>query len=143
MIIKIKNNKNEMSQLIEQVSEFLKANLNDTFNVTKIKLIIEELIMNIINYAYPDNSVHEIVLEAEISGGSLNVIIIDDGICFNPFEGIEKKASGTIESIPIGGLGITLIKKFADSYSYQRKDNHNIVRITKRAKSSNVNTKGH
>ncbi len=58
------------------------------------------------------------------------IVIEDDAMPFNPFEGDSADISLSIEEREIGGLGIHLIKKLMSSYDYQRKANKNVVVLT-------------
>ena len=56
----------------------------------------------------------------------------DDGMPFNPFEGLETAASHihlTVEDRPIGGLGRLLVSRLADTARYSRQHPLNCIEL--------------
>ena len=54
----------------------------------------------------------------------------DNGIAFNPFEEApEPDPTLGLEERPIGGLGVFLVKQFADSTAYERVDGRNRITL--------------
>ena len=95
----------------------------------KMHVVIDELLMNIISYAYLDDGNHDIGFKAELSADRLKVSIVDDGIPFNPL-GIETPDTElSIEEREIGGLGIHLIRKMMDRVSYRRRIDKNVITV--------------
>lgn len=96
-----------------------------------IELAVEELLVNIINYAYPeedgDIEIHCKVLE----DGAICILIIDEGIPFDVSGKEDPDVSIPVEERKIGGLGILLAKEMMDSLEYSRENNKNILRIVK------------
>ncbi len=97
-----------------------------------LEVVLEELISNIINYAYDDNSQH--IIEIEISiGVDLMIIIKDDGKEFNMLKiPPPENLNNTLKYRKEGGLGIHLVKALMDNVKYERKDNKNILILMKR-----------
>jgi sigma-B regulation protein RsbU (phosphoserine phosphatase) len=97
----------------------------------KMHVVIDELLMNIISYAYPDDDHHDILIKVELSADRLKVSMVDDGIPFNPL-GIETPDTQlSLEERQIGGLGIHLIRKMMDRVSYQRRIDKNVISAVK------------
>jgi len=98
----------------------------------QIDLVVEELFVNIVNYAYPD-SMGMVQVECKLSGDSGQVIIQfkDQGIEFNPLAKKEIDVHDRFERRPVGGLGIYLAKKYTNSIEYQRTDGSNVLTIMK------------
>ena len=61
----------------------------------------------------------------------LTVSFTDSGKAFNPLEKPDPDITLSVEEREIGGLGIFLTKKYMDSVLYERKDNQNVLTITK------------
>ena len=105
----------------------------------KIMLAVEEAVANIINYAYPKESLGRIEIElqgrsASCKGqkGDLTVTITDFGEPFDPTARQEVDVTKNIEKRQIGGLGIYLYLKLMDSCIYQRtEDGRNVLIMTK------------
>ena len=97
----------------------------------KMHVVIDELLMNIISYAYPDDDRHDICIKVELSDDRLKVSMVDDGIPFNPL-GIETPDTQlSLEERQIGGLGIHLVRKMMDRVSYQRRIDKNVITAVK------------
>jgi len=97
----------------------------------KMHVVIDELLMNIISYAYLDEESHDICIKVELSADRLKVSMVDDGIPFNPL-GIETPNTElSLEEREIGGLGIHLIRKMMDRVSYRRRIDKNVISVLK------------
>lgn len=98
----------------------------------QIDLVVEELFVNIVNYAYPE-SIGMVQVECKLSGDSGQVIIQfkDQGIEFNPLAAKEIDVHDRFERRPVGGLGIYLAKKYTNSIEYERTDGSNVLTIMK------------
>ena len=58
---------------------------------------------------------------------------IDDGVAYNPLSHEDPDTTLPASKRPIGGLGIMMVKKMADSISYERSRNRNLLTIFKKA----------
>lgn len=98
----------------------------------QIDLVVEELFVNIVNYAYPD-SMGMVQVECKLSPDAGQVIIQfkDQGIEFNPLAKKEIDVHDRFERRPVGGLGIYLAKKYTNSIEYERADGSNVLTIMK------------
>jgi len=96
----------------------------------KINLSLDDLLDNIISYGYRDKKVHQIALEFRLLEKEIIVVVKDDAVAFNPFNGDGVDTSLSIDDRDIGGLGIHLIKQLMSSYKYVRKSNENLVTLT-------------
>jgi anti-sigma regulatory factor (Ser/Thr protein kinase) len=99
--------------------------------VGTVCMVFDELLTNIISYAYQDDEQHDIGIQLYLKQNSIVIIIVDDGLPFNPFQADTPDTQLSIEERDIGGLGIHLIRKIMDNVSYQRKAGQNIVTLTK------------
>ena len=97
-----------------------------------INLALEEAVSNVILYAYPKETDGLVDVEAYLRKSSLEFIIVDSGIPFDPTAAPEVDLNASIEERPIGGLGIHLVRELMDSVSYERKNNKNYLRMTKK-----------
>ncbi len=95
----------------------------------KINVVFDELLTNIISYAYQDNEEHDIGIKVELSADRLKVSMVDGGIPFNPL-GIEKPDTELpLEERAIGGLGIHLVRNMMDKVSYRRRIDKNVITV--------------
>lgn len=100
----------------------------------QISVMIEEIFSNILRFAYNDSLEHLVQISLKKSGGEIIIQITDDGIPFNPLEHHPGPVSDPAVSED-SGMGLTLIKTFSNSISYQRVNSKNLLLITKKIKS--------
>jgi anti-sigma regulatory factor (Ser/Thr protein kinase) len=94
--------------------------------------VFDELLTNIISYAYEDDTVeHQIEVGLSYRDSRLSITVADDGLPFNPFTRENPDTSLGIDEREIGGLGIFLVKKTMDETQYQRRNKRNIVTLIK------------
>jgi anti-sigma regulatory factor (Ser/Thr protein kinase) len=94
----------------------------------RLDLVMEEVVMNVINYAYPDGQGGDIEVGYAIEGpGKLSVQICDNGREFDPLAKDPPDLRLGLSERPIGGLGIFLVKQIAHSISYNRDGERNVL----------------
>jgi serine/threonine-protein kinase RsbW len=104
----------------------------DGKQLQQIELAVEEVLVNVIRYAYPED--HQGKVEVDCSWGSgpgLSIEVTDYGIAFDPLAEADPDTSLGLAERSIGGLGIFLTKKMMDQVCYERKDNKNILTMVK------------
>ena len=95
-----------------------------------LNLMLDELITNSITYGLPTVSEPELRLRLLVDEGAVVAQLEDNGIAFNPFEEApEPDPTLGLEERPIGGLGVFLVKQFADSTAYERVDGRNRITL--------------
>ncbi|MBQ5995050.1 MAG: ATP-binding protein [Clostridia bacterium] len=100
---------------------------------TQIDLCVEEIFVNIANYAYGEGKGNA-EISVENNDGKVTITFTDSGIAYNPLEKSDPDTTLSADERQIGGLGIFLVKKNMDSVSYEYKDNKNIFSMTKQIK---------
>lgn len=98
--------------------------------ISQINLVMEEVLVNIISYAYPVDREGVIELRYNNNGDNILLEIEDNGNPFNILSSPEPDIGLNVEERDIGGLGILLVKKMTNSLEYERKDDKNILTIT-------------
>lgn len=100
----------------------------------QINLVLEELVTNAIKYGYPNGRTGTIHIDVDIkrTRGEIHIQVSDDGDAFDPFSAAEPDLSLDLAARPIGGLGIHLIRKLMDAYSYRYTDGRNQTTLVKR-----------
>jgi serine/threonine-protein kinase RsbW len=89
--------------------------------IGELELLIEEIFMNVCCHAYPDGMQGDVNLTYSIPApGELSVEVADQGAEFNPLTAAPPDLTLDLESRPIGGLGIFLVKTLSPSASYCR-----------------------
>ena len=86
-----------------------------------LDLLVEEIFMNVCRHAYPDSTQGIVTLTYSVPApGELSVEVADQGTEFNPLTAVPPDLTLDLESRPIGGLGIVLVKTLASSITYRR-----------------------
>jgi anti-sigma regulatory factor (Ser/Thr protein kinase) len=99
----------------------------------QIDVAVEELYVNVANYAYaPDTGDVEVNIWLDEGKREVAISFTDSGIPYNPVEKEDPDTSLSAEERQIGGLGIYMVKKSMDSLEYCREDGKNIVTIRKK-----------
>jgi len=129
--LSIKNRAEELAFVEEAFHEYgAKNHIPDTVR-QQLSIVLDELLNNIVSYAYEDDAEHDIEVDVELSGRRLALVIRDDGVPFNPFGLESPDVSKPMEERQIGGLGIHLVRSLMDEYLYQRQINKNVVTLVK------------
>ena len=100
-----------------------------------MSISVEEMYANICMYAYPDaKTPGECTIGIWFDGNDANVMLIDNGIPFNPLAKADPDVHAAAEDRGIGGLGIYMVKEYMDECKYERIDNKNIFTMRKAIK---------
>ena len=121
-----------LSEMIKPIKKCAQKQGFSPNRINEIELALEEALVNIISYAYPDpNAVGNAEIWCWLNDKALFIIEIkDSGI---PFDSLQKDNPELIDNIAdraVGGLGIFLIKQFMDDVKYRREQNYNILSFT-------------
>ncbi len=102
----------------------------------QVELACDELLTNIILYAYPKPPGDITVRCQPLDAQSFQVTIIDSGVHFDPLATERPDTALALEDRPLGGLGILLSREMVDNITYERQNDSNILTITKNKASS-------
>lgn len=94
----------------------------------RLDLVMEEVVSNVMNYAYPDGHPGSVEVGYAIEGpGKLCVRVCDNGREFDPLATDPPDLRLGLADRPIGGLGIFLVKQIAHEITYSREGECNIL----------------
>ena len=125
--------KKETEKAIDTITELLFLNKVDYSIINKVSIALEEVLINIVSYAYEDTGNIDIIYELTTDPKKeLSVTIIDEGKEFDPLKKEDPNITDLYEKRKIGGLGIFMTKQIMDEVSYLRKDNKNILHLRKK-----------
>ena len=129
--VTIKNRLTEIEKVIQRFNAFSDEQGLDVKIRREIKMVFDEMLNNIISYAFRQDKEHEIEIKIELTTNRLTMIISDDGVPFNPFGIKAPDIDLPLDQRKIGGLGLHLVRNVMDEVSYQRKIEKNVVTLTK------------
>ena len=127
----LKNDVHEVtrfSSFIKSVTEKLGI---ETPLARKLRLAVEEAVVNVISYAYPEGTEGDVTIKIMSDGHTLRFQIIDTGVPFDPTKKEKADTTLSIEERQIGGLGIFLVRELMDTINYERVDGKNILTLIK------------
>jgi anti-sigma regulatory factor (Ser/Thr protein kinase) len=125
----LSNSRQDLEPARQAVLDFLEAQTTLATVIFKMELILEETLMNIIWHAFNDQETHPINLTIELEPGVIVMQFEDDGVEFNPLQARAPALPSSIDMAEVGGLGLMLVRKFAQSMTYKRANNRNCLRI--------------
>jgi serine/threonine-protein kinase RsbW len=99
--------------------------------ISEIELALEEVLVNIFNYAYRDSGLDgNVEITCKLADTQSFVIeIADTGVPFNILSVREPDVSAEIDKRPIGGLGVYFVKRLMDDIKYKREAGKNILTL--------------
>ncbi len=130
--LQIKNQINELArveQFIEELGDELGLDMELRMN---LNLVMEEMVSNVIFYAYPEGTDATIELVAESKGQELTFVLTDRGREFDPT--LKDDADPDINPIDregLGGMGIFIVKNIMNQATYQRLEGKNLLTMKK------------
>lgn len=86
----------------------------------RLEVLFEELVANIIRHGFARGSDQSIHVQVEKRTAGIQLTLEDDGVPFNPLEVEAPEPFHDIETARVGGLGIPLVMKMANSLRYER-----------------------
>ena len=127
----LKNDVREVSKF----STFMKAVL-EKLNIEKplaqkLRLAVEEAVVNVIEYAYPDGQTGDIEVKIMSDTKSLKTVIKDTGVAFDPTKKDKTDTSLSVEDRQMGGLGLLLVRELMDTINYERTEGKNVLTLVK------------
>jgi anti-anti-sigma factor len=125
--LRIKNELSELKGLMSDLGQFIEAHRVPHRAAYAVNLAIDELVSNVMRYAYVDDDIHFIEIEVAIEGDQMILRITDDGRPFDPRTGPELDLHA--EDREAGGLGILLVLEMVDALKYRRVEEKNCVEI--------------
>jgi serine/threonine-protein kinase RsbW len=129
--LRIKNQISELervAQFIEEISEELHLDMEMQMN---LNLVMEEMVSNVIFYAYPKDEDSEIELLAKCDGKKLTFVLSDQGKEFDPTAKEDADPDVNPAERDIGGMGIFIVKNIMNHVTYQRLEGKNLLTMEK------------
>ena len=96
----------------------------------RMLIAADEVFTNIAAYAY-SGATGQVEVSAEQDGAVLHLTFKDTGKPFDPTKASDPDVQSPVNSRPIGGLGIFVVKRLMDKVEYRRENDCNILTLTK------------
>ena len=125
LFVQLNNNKKEIGRLKQEFDKFGEIHRLPKSVLTNMHVALDEVLTNVVNYGYTDEKEHQIDVHFRLKVDMIEVEVIDDARPFNILDVDEPVTQKSIEEMPIGGLGIPLIKNLMDEVEYHRREGMN------------------
>ena len=114
------------------VDEDLEAAECPMLTQTAIDIAVEEIFVNIANYAYGDET-GTVVIQVTMHEDppSAEITFIDTGVQYDPLANPDPDITLPSNKRKKGGMGIFMVKKSMDEMTYKYEDGKNILTIKK------------
>lgn len=126
--VSLANDLGEWRRINRALVEFLGEEGVPPDTVNRVRLVAEELVVNIITHAFDDDAAHTIVLTLRTGAATVTVTTEDDGRPFDPRQAPAPPIGRPLEEQSGGGYGIYIVTHLARSLDYERVDGRNRVR---------------
>jgi anti-anti-sigma factor len=125
LTLAIKNESAELEGLTAAVRQFLEIHGVPHRAAYAVNLAIDELVVNVMRYAYVDDNTHLIDITLTIEGDQIILQIVDDGRPFDPRRGPQLDLHAADREV--GGLGLILVLDMVHRLNYRRVNEQNWV----------------
>ena len=129
--IKLKNDLNDLNKIKEVVGKLTSSIYCPKKKCMEIDLVLEELFVNVVHYAFNDDKEHEIKLSLTMDENVLTIQLEDDGKPFDITAATSPDTKCALEKRCVGGLGIHFVKHFTNDSRYYRKNGKNVLILKK------------
>ena len=128
--IRIENKMTEIARVAALVDSFAAEHGLSNEVMVALNVSLDEILNNIISYAYEDAEYHDISVRLELLRQKVEVTVEDDGKPFNPLAvGISDPGAKPGAE---GGAGLKFVRNLTDELTYVRRDGINQLRLAKR-----------
>ena len=130
--IELRNTLEDLPVLERALASFASDRGLTRDDLNRLNLVLEELMINVISYAYDDQDEHQIVVRLGLENDELVIEVEDDGRPFNPLEVPPPDLDRPLIERQVGGLGLHLVRNFVDEIHYRRIEGKNVLSLSKR-----------
>ena len=119
----------ELNNLFDYTSSLLKMLEFSNRDIIMINTALEEVFVNVANYAYEVKGTVEVTLSK--CKNRVSFIFKDNGKPFNPLTREDPNINASSSEREIGGLGIYMVKKIMDEVTYDYLNGQNVLTLVK------------
>lgn len=128
----LSNDVAEIGPVLSEIEEHLVDRGVRREALAGLDVALDELLTNVVLYAYRDGQTHEVAVELRLDGDTLSIEIRDDGTPFDPTEAAPPPdLDAPLDDRPIGGLGLHFVRTVFDTLEYRRVGGWNVLTLSK------------
>jgi anti-sigma regulatory factor (Ser/Thr protein kinase) len=124
----LRKGENELIALLPEVEGFMKRHGASPRAVSRVLIIFEEMILNLVKYASASVT-QGIDLQLEVTGERIRIQIVDDGAPFDPRSAPAFDKTKPLEERRPGGMGLQIVRGLVSEMAYERIDGRNHLRL--------------
>ena len=132
----IANKRSEIPRVAEIVQRFGAENQLSVDDMMRIRLVLDEIVVNIVAHGYEDagdHREHQIGIHLSLDARDvLTVRVTDDAREYDPRSAPAPRFDLPVEERRKGGLGVHIVKAIMDTIDYRRVNGQNILTLTKK-----------
>ncbi len=129
----LESGQSSLLELEEAVDDFAAEQTWPPKLLFQLKLMLEEVVLNVINHGYGGETGRSLDIEIDSSADTVTIVVSDTARPYNPLvEAPEPDLGSDIEDRLVGGLGVHMVRTIADEVSYARNGDRNCLTIIKR-----------
>jgi anti-sigma regulatory factor (Ser/Thr protein kinase) len=125
----------DLQRIMGMVQTFCATNKVPESTCNLMNLALDEVLSNIVKYAYDPSEKGMIDVQLSYSNNILVASVEDGGIPFNPLALQTSLQEGPLHARQEGGLGIFFVKSLLDGVTYERKSDRNRITLSIRVPS--------
>ena len=130
--LELSNDLSEISRLSDAVDGFCAQHRIEARATFNLNLVLEEVVANIIKYAFCDSERHVIHVNLRLTAGQVQGEVRDSGQPFDPLTLPPPDLDLDLEHRMPGGLGVHFLKTLMDQVLYTRENGQNCLRFLKK-----------
>ncbi len=131
-VVTISNQVADLSVVARRIDELAAANGWPADVLADLQVAADEVLANIVEYAYPPGETGEIGIEFRILDNVIQVQFEDAGRPFDPLSVTEANRSAPLQERAPGGVGIHIVRNLMDEVAYSRVNDKNRLLVRKR-----------
>ena len=130
LVLTLETNPEELDRLTAAVETLAEQDGWPAALTFKVHLVLEELVLNVINYAYDEDG-HKVDVSLVCNEEDLVIEITDEGKPFDPLQDAPAPdLDSSAEDRSIGGLGVHLVRTMTSDMQYRRDDGKNCLTVS-------------
>jgi serine/threonine-protein kinase RsbW len=133
--VELRNDRTELERLRQVADRFARDHGWPEQVRDDLQLALEEAVTNVMKYAYRGANIppgeQRIAVHLEAGDNEAGAVIEDDGTPFDPLSLPPPDFDVPLEDMPVGGLGIHLVRQVMDHVEYRRQDGRNRLILKK------------
>ena len=126
----IQGNYAGLSEATRQMRNFLKKQGQRDSLIYALETTLEEIVTNAVKYGFAGISEPHVRIEVGLQNGRVDLVIEDNAQPFDLTRVPEPDKNRSLEEMPIGGLGIHLVRSLTEGMAYTRTADYNRLRVS-------------